>query len=432
MNKFLWHRTALSLATFALLVIPCPAASTLFKAARVHTVSGPVLEPGAVLVADGKIVEVAQRITRAADQTLDLGALQLFPGLIAADTQLGLTEISSVRGSVDRIETGEFTPDVFSWIAVNPDSELIPVARANGIAYAHVVPGGGMVPGHSAVMALDGWTWEEMSVRRPTALHVRWPSMALNTSTGVAPKAKALPEQDRERQKRVREIEEFFHEAKAYAKAKAAEPKLATVPAWEAMLPAARGEIPVVVEANEVRQIRSAIEWAKRNDIRMILSGGRDAWMVAALLAERKIPVIYSGIWALPPRDHDSYDVQFRAPSVMAKAGVALAIMQGGARMEDEAWTLRNLPHAAAQAAAYGLDPAQALRAITLSPAEILGVAERIGSIEKGKDATFIAVNGSILDVRVKPQRMWIGGREVSLESRHTRLYDKFKARPQP
>jgi hypothetical protein len=360
----------------------------------------------------------------------------LFPGLIAASTDIGLIEVSSVRGSVDNHEVGEFTPDVKSWVAFNPDSELIPVARANGIAYVHVVPAGGTVAGLSGVMKLDGWTWEEMSVQLPVAMHLYWPAMQLDTrppeSLRGSNKPKPLDVQAKDRAKRVKSLDDFFNEAEAYAKGRQADSQTKMVPAWEAMLPVLRGEVPMVVHADEARQIKSAVAWSGQRGYQIILNGGRDAAQLAGLLAEKKIPVIYSQVLAQPLHQEQPYDAHFSTPSVLVKSNVLTAIMLGGARMQGVSWSIRNLPYAAAHAMAFGLSEADALKSITLNPAKILRLDDRIGSLDAGKDATIIAVDGSILDVRANVKRMWIGGKEVSLESRHTRLYEKFRSRPKP
>ncbi|MBI3882035.1 MAG: hypothetical protein HY301_18485, partial [Verrucomicrobia bacterium] len=295
------------------------AESVLFKAAVVHPVSGPALAPGQVLVRDGKIAEVGATISQSADRTVDLGALQLFPGLIAADTDLGLIEISSVRGSVDVSEVGEFSPDVTSWVAFNPDSELIAVARANGITHAHVVPEGGAVAGQSGLLALAGWTWEEMSVRRPVAMHVYWPNFDLNirTSEGGGKKPKPLDEQAKERAKKLKALDDFFSEAEAYDHARTADPKIPLVPAWEAMMPLVRGEVPLMIHAQDARQIKAAVEWASGKGFRVILAGARDAHMLAGYLAEKHVPVIYEQTFAQPAFDWQPYDVQFRAAEVL-------------------------------------------------------------------------------------------------------------------
>jgi imidazolonepropionase-like amidohydrolase len=335
---------------------------------------------------------------------------------------------------------GEFTPDVRSWLAVNPDSELIPVARANGITHALPVPLGAVVSGQSGLVALDGWTTEEMAVKHPVALHVFWPNMELNVMPrgrrgGESGRGQSLEEQAKTRRAKLKALEDFFEEARAYAKAKQAAERSGTetftlTPAWEAMLPFVRGEIPVMVHADDVREIKAAVNWADANKFKMIVAGGRDAWMVADLLASKKIPVIYENIFTQPSRDDLAYDAPFKAPALLHKAGVTVAFSMGLGG--QAASSVRNLPYAAAQAVAFGLPADEALKGITLYPAQMIGVADRLGSIEAGKEATLVAADGDILDIRANVKRMWIAGKEVNLDSRHTRLYEKYRNRPLP
>jgi len=381
---------------------------------------------------------VGKAVSAGGAATLDLTGQHLYPGMIALNTLLGLMEIEAVRSTLDTTEVGEdFTPDVESWIAVNPDSELIPVTRANGITAFEPVPEGHIISGQSALEATTGWTTEQMIIRKPIALHLFWPSLELDTTPKEKArdksKWKSLEDQARERRTRLGAIQDFFDEAKAYAKAKdaaakgqAAAPEL--IPAWEAMLPYVRGELPITVHADEVRQIRAAIHWAETNHWNVILAGGRDAWMVADLLAAKKIPVIYGQTFALPSRDTASYEAQFRAPDILYRAGVQVTFSLGSDSFD--APLIRNLPYSAAQAVAFGLPEAEALKGLTLYPAELAGVADRLGSIEPGKDATLFAADGDILDIRANVKRMWIAGKEVSLENRQTRLYERYKNRP--
>jgi imidazolonepropionase-like amidohydrolase len=249
--------------------------------------------------------------------------------------------------------------------------------------------------------------------------------MALNTEGPGRTRPKPLDEQAKDRDRAFKALADFCEEARAYEKARSADAASKPVPAWEAMRPFVRGERPLVIHADDARQMRAAVHWADTNGWRIVIAGARDAWQIAPLLAQKKIPVIYEAVFARPERDTDPYDIHFSAPSVLHKAGVTVAISAA-----DRTSALRNLPYVAAHAMAYGLPRAEALRAITLHPARILGVDDRLGSLEKGKDATFFASDGDILDVRANVQRMWIAGQEVSLESRHTRLYEKYRNRP--
>jgi imidazolonepropionase-like amidohydrolase len=394
-----------------------------------------------VLIKDGKIAAVGKTVEAKGARILDLKGRHLYPGMIALGTVLGLTEIEAVRATQDSTEVGDYTPDVESWIAVNPDSELIPVARANGIACFEPVPEGGIVAGQSALLRADGWTTEEMVIKKPLGLHVYWPVMELDTRSGPAPAAggrrpaerKSLEEQAKERQAKLRAIDEFFAEAGAYRRAleaaaqgKAAPPQ--KTPAWDALLPYVRGELPIIVHADEIRQIRAAVNWASSNGCKVILAGGRDAWMEADDIAAAKISVLFEHVFTLPARDTESYDVHFKAAETLRRAGVQIAFGMGHGG--SGASLLRNLPYSAAQAVAFGFPAAEALKGLTLYPAQLAGVADHLGSIEPGKDATLFASDGDILDLRSNVKQMWIAGREISLESRHTRLYEKYRNRP--
>jgi len=273
------------------------------------------------------------------------------------------------------------------------------------------------------------------------ALHVFWPRQELDTTSRERrpgpprgqERPKSLDEQAKERRLKVRALADFFDEAAAYAKAKAAAAAGGTtapdiVPAWEAMLPFVRGDRPITIHADEIRQLKSALDWAGTNHYKIIVAGGRDAWMLAPALALKKISVIYDHVFTLPGRDIDSYDVQFKAPKVLRDAGVQVAFSAGADAMS--APSARNLPYFAAQAVAFGLPADEALKGITLYPAQIIGVADRLGSLEPGKEATLFASDGDILDIRSNVKRFWISGKEISLDSRHTRFYDKYKNRP--
>jgi imidazolonepropionase-like amidohydrolase len=397
--------TTLSLLALLLLKSACAADTLLLRGAIVHTVTKGTLYPGDVLVKDGRIAAVAKRIDEAADRTVELHGLHLFPGLVSASTDLGLLEIPAVRASVDNRETGDFTPEVESWSAVNPDSELIPVARANGITHFAPVPRGRLLSGTSGLLAARGWTIEDMTVRRRTGMHLFWPDHSLNIPGPVpSERAKSLDEQVRERRENVRNIDRFFFDAEAC-------------------------ELPLIVHAQELREIRAALKLTEqRPRLRLIIEGGRDAWMLAADLAQRKVAVIYSETFALPTDGAAAYDVQFRAPGVLHKAGVTLAISEGTGR--TSASVQRNLPYSAAQAAAFDLPRDAALAAITLIPAQLHGAGDTLGSIEPGKDASLFAATGDILDIRSEVKHLWISGVAQSLDTRHTRLAERYRARP--
>jgi len=409
----------------------------ILKDATVHTVSGETLSPGEVSIDGAKILEVGAKVKSSGAKIISLKGLHLYPGIIALDTAVGLSEISGVRSTRDNSEVGDYTPEVQSWIAVNPDSELIPVARANGVTHIEPAPQGGIVAGQSALVALTGWTSEQMAIKKPAGLHVYWPNMELDTRPKDKfkdkSKWKSPEEQAKERQVKVRSLEDFFDEARAYATALNASKIFSTPapernPSWESMLPFLAGEAPIMVHADELRQIKAALKWAETNQFKIILAGGRDAWLLADKIAALKVPVLYEHIYAQPARDVDRYDVNFRAPEVLRAAGVTLALGMGADTFD--AGLVKNLPYTVAQSIAFGLPEADALKSITLVPAQLVGVADRFGSIEAGKEATFFVTEGNVFDIRSKVKRVWIAGKEMNLETRHTRLYEKYKNRP--
>jgi len=406
----------------------------LLKNAIVHTVTGDVITNGSVLVDGNRIAQVGgSGENLSGDKTMDLNGRHLYPGMIIMDSALGLTEIEAVRATDDMAEVGSYNPDVQAWIAVNPDSELLPVARANGLGYFECAPAGGTIAGMSGVVALSGWTTEQMTIKKLAGLHLYWPDMSIVANQrrrfrGPG-RPKSLEEQVKEREKNLKELDDFFQEARAYEKARTANNKDFNVnPPYEAMVPVVRGDVPIMVHANEIRQIKAAVKWAETNHFKIVLVGGAEAGKAAAMLSEAKIPVVFEGVYDVPNRDTESYDVFFRTPEVLRKAGVKVVFSGGPGN--GPASLAKNLPYLASQAVAFGYPESEALKGITLYPAQVLGVDARLGSIERGKEATLFVCDGDILDIRAQVTHLWIAGKEVSLESRHTRLYEKYKNRP--
>ena len=404
--------------------------------ATIHTMSGPPIA-GGVVVVDGRTIAAVGRPQDVAipsgAQRIDAGGLDLYPGFIDANTTLGLTEIGAVRATNDISEVGTLNPNARAEVAVNPSSELIPVTRANGVLLALTAGRGGLISGTSALIALDGWTWEEMTVKAPVAMHVQWPGMGLDRS----PEAKKEEEQIEAREKQLRELREAFAAAAAYWRGRQAEGK-AGVPrhdedvVWAAMRPVVERKIPVAVEANDLMQIRAALDWSAEAGVDLILTGARDAWRVAGELARRRIPVILDPVNALPAREFEPYDTPYAAAAKLQAAGVPVLFSTGAGSFG--AANARNLPYEAAKAVAFGLPHDAAIRSLTLTAAEVLGVADRLGSIDPGKDATLILVEGDPLETAgTQVRRAWIAGREIDLhENRHQRLYEKYNSRPKP
>jgi imidazolonepropionase-like amidohydrolase len=359
-----------------------------------------------------------------------LDGLHVYPGMIDADTVLGLTEIESVRGGQDVEEAGSINADARADLAVNPDSELIPVTRANGVTHVLTAPRGGIVSGTSSLTRLDGWTWEDLSAAAPVALHVQYPSWRARPS--FERPAPAKEEIKKEREKSLKELKEAFAAARAYKLAREAGDRsghrLASDPKLEAILPALDGRIPVIVHATEIRQIRDALKWAGDEGVRMILAGGDDAWRVAPELRERNVPVILGPILDVPDRRDEPYDTRFTAAKALFGAGVSFCITGGGT--EFNAPDTRNLPYHAAMAAAYGLPKDEALKSITLYPARILGLDADLGSIAIGRSASLVVTTGDPLEIRTEVRRVYIDGRPADLMNKQLRLYQKYAGRP--
>ncbi|MGH7450004.1 MAG: amidohydrolase family protein [bacterium] len=389
----------------------------------VHTVSGPVMENVSVLFENGKITAIGKdlRIPPGVER-LDVSGKHVYPSLIDANTTLGLVEIGAVRATRDLAETGSINPNVRAEAALNPDSELLPVTRANGIALALSVPQGGVISGTSAFIMLDGWTSEQMTLKAPVGLHVNWPFMTIRRSPFIQ---QSDEEQRKQMNENLKQLRDAFAQARAYKKAKEAEqqksvPYHATDSRWEAMIPALEKKIPVFVNANEIKQIQAAVQWAADEDVKLVIVGGDDSWRVADLLKSKDIPVVFGPIHQTPNRRWEAYDTPFATPMKLHQAGVRFCI----ADFESE--NVRNLPYQAATAAAYGLPKEEALKAITLYPAQILGVADRVGSLEAGKDATLIVTDGDPLEIRTQVLHEFIQGRKIDLGNKHRALYEKY------
>lgn len=391
--------------------------------ATIHPVSSGPIETAAIVIDEGKIVDLGGDITIPSDaMEMDLTGKHIYPGLVESFSQLGLTEIGAVGVTNDYYERGDINPSVRAEVAINPESEHIPVARANGIALAVAAPRGGLIAGRSALILTDGWTWKEMTFKAPLGMIVNWPNMRIYDDDDEASK------QQRERiNKRLEILDKAIEDAKAYLLAtestKTEARFLKTDVRWEAMAPVLKGTLPVWIRANSLLEIESAISWADKHKLRTVLVGGREAWHYIDLLKQKEIPVVVTSVLSLPGRRDADFDESFTLPLRLYQAGVRFCIASGGTS------SIRNLPYHAAKAAAYGLPEDEALKAITLYPAQIMGVADRIGSLEKGKDATLIVTDGDPLEITTRVSELFIQGRRIDLANKHRRLYDKYRQR---
>jgi imidazolonepropionase-like amidohydrolase len=393
----------------------------------IHTITNGTIENGIVLFDKGKIVAVGKDVNIPKDaEVIDIKGKHVYPGLINAFTTIGLVEIGAVRATRDVTEVGLVNPNVRAEVAFNPDSEHPPVTRANGITLALVVPTGDLIAGQSALMMLDGWTWEDMTLKAPVGLHIYWPRMVQAQGFGFMFARQSPEEMKKETEKRLQLIRETFKKARAYKKAKEAEtqkgvPYHDTDLKYEAMIPVLEGKVPVFVHANSAKEILSAIQWAESEGVKIVIVGGADSWKVVDVLKSKNIPVILTNIHRLPSGRDSDYDEPFTVAYKLYKAGVKFCI--GG---EGGYYNERNLPYQAGTCAAFGLPREEALKAITIYPAEILGVADKVGSIEPGKDATLIVTTGDPLEIPTQVIYEFIQGRKVDLSNRQTKLYEKY------
>lgn len=410
---------------------PPQSAPIVITGAAIHTVSGETIPSGYILFDKGVIKSLGAGAPPAdakGAQTIDAAGKHVYPGLVAADTQLGLAEMAAVRATNDYREVGSITPEVWAAVAVNPDSTLIPVTRSNGILTAAVCPDGGRIPGRLSVMRMDGWTWEDMAVRADAGLVVSWPNVRPFTAWWMD---RSESDQADDIRRSLADIDDTFKTASAYLAARAADPTLPIDLRWEAMrriLPAGgpfddkHPQLPVFIAAQDLDQITSAITWGLEKKLKMVIVGGRDAALCADLLKRHDIPVIISGTHAFPKRSDSPYDDAYTLPARLSAAGVRFCIASADRTAHE-----RNLPYNAATAAAYGLDPAAALKSITLWPAQILGVGSQLGSLEPGKAATLIITSGDPLEITTQIHAAYIDGRNIDLSNKQTKLAEKYR-----
>lgn len=387
----------------------------------VHTVSGKTLTDATIVIRKGRIAAVGAdvAIPKKAER-IDATGKHVYPGLFSAHSNIGLVEINSVRATLDEDEAGSINPNVKAWVSVNPDSEMIPTTRSNGVLLALTAPSGGLISGQSAVLQLDGWTYEDLTLEPAVGMHLVWPAMAPVIDWETEKSAK---EQVATRDKALTSLRKAFDDARAYRTAQASDRPGPQDARWEAMLPLLEGEQPLIVAADDLQQIQAAVAFAVEHELRLVINGGYDAPLCAELLVKHDVPVIVSDVYRLPRRRAEPYDTPFTVPKRLHEAGVRFCIAGGG---RFGASMLRNLPYHAAMAAAFGLPEKEALRSITLSPAEILGVADRVGSLEEGKDATLIITDGDPLETATVVEAAFVQGRPVDLDDRHKRLYRKY------
>lgn len=403
--------------------------------ARIVTVSGAVIENGTVVIQNGKITAVGATATvPAGAERIDGKGLSVYPGMIDAATNLGLAEIpQGANATMDMQEVGTMNANAKAITGINPHSSHVNVTRVNGITTVNSGPGGGIISGQSAVVNLNGSTQAEMAVVAQSGLVVNYPRIATfggGFGGGFGGQQIDFNEAVRRRDTQIDDLKKIFKSVENYARAREAYAKDKTLPApamdlrMEAMIPYVRGEKPMMFTLERERDIRSVIKFITETKVKGIIVGGQEAWKVADDLKKNNIPVIYTNIYSLPVREDDPYDFLYEAPSLMQKAGIKFAISTG-----DQGAEVRDLPYHAGIAGAYGLGKEEALKSVTLYPAQILGIDDKLGSIDVGKMANIVVTDGDLLDPRTNIKYLFINGRLLPLTSRHTDLFDSFKDR---
>ncbi len=401
--------------------------------ARIVTVSGAVIENGTVVIQNGKITAVgANASIPAGAERIDGKGLSVYPGMIDAATNMGLAEITlAVPGSVDLTEIASNNANAKAIKGIHPHSAHINVTRVNGITTVQSMTNGGIIGGQSAIIDLNGATPDEMAVTKEFALLINFPRI----STGGGFGGFGGPQLDfneavKRRDTQIEELKKTFTAANNYLRARDAYTKDNTLPyvavdqRYDAMAPYIRGERPVLFSAERERDIRAVAKFVGEMKLKGIIVGGQEAWKAADVLKANNMSVIFTHIYSLPVRDDDAYDYFFEAPGKMAAAGLKFAISTGDVGPES-----RDLPYHAGIAGAFGLSKDDALKSVTINAAEILGIADKVGSLDVGKVANLVVTDGDLLDARTNIKYMFIRGRMIPLTSRHTRLFDAFKDR---
>ena len=401
---------------------PAQSQSILITGATAHLGNGKIIQNAAIGFENGKLTLVADATLIRLDlskygRRIDVTGKHVWPGLIALNSRLGLAEVEAARATVDNQETGTLNPNARAIVAYNTDSEVPPTVRSNGVLLAQICPSGGQISGQSSVVQLDAWNWEDAAIRMDEGVHLNWPRQRNFNFDGGNPEMRKNDEFDKQTQA----LNQLFAEAKAWnSKSDFVEKNQR----FDAMRGLFDGSKTLYLHAENAKNIEESVLFAEKWGCRPVIVGGGESWLVADFLKAHTVPVILARTHAVPVHDDSDIDQNFKTPALLAKAGVEFAISNEGS------WQVRNLPFQSGQAVGFGLDQEAALTAITLTPAKILGIADRVGSLETGKDATLIITSGDLLDMRTsKVEQAFIAGREINLDNRQKRLFQKFSSK---
>ena len=403
------------------MTVPPQSQPIALQGATIHTVTNGVIENGTILFNNGVITAIGTDVQLpAGTRVVDASGKHIYPGLIDAYSTVGISEIGSVDVSSDTNALGDFNPNVRAEVAVNAESRHIGTTRSAGVLVSLTTPGGGLISGMSSALNLEGWSWEEMSLESAAALNVNWPNP--NPRRGGRGGGRGGGAGDAPTyEERVQELKDFFAEARAYRDAVAAGEEVRSDSRYAAMIPALNGEIPVVVAADGAAQINDAITWGQGEGVRIVIRGGRDAIHVADRLVSENIPVILTSTMAAPGRAYEGYDGAYSMPARLYEAGVKFALSGGAGAL----YTNR-LPWEAGVAVAFGLPEEEAVKAVTINAAEFMGLDDRVGSLEAGKQATLLITTGNPLDMTTNIEQAYIQGRELDMNDIQKHFFEKY------
>lgn len=430
----LFLASVLALFSAALLTAQAPQSSYAIRGGKVFTLAGPPIEDGTVVIRDGKIVAVGHNLSiPSGAKIIDARGLQVYPGIFDSVTQVGLVEVPAVSATVDTVELGLYNPDIVAADGIHPESEHIPVIRAAGITHVLSIPGmggfgggGNVIGGQATAIHLAGWTLQQMLIQKSVAMVVNWPSMETRRFNFATFSTTSVPfdQVRREYQRRVDALADWIDRARHYAEAEQKAPGSFTPDLkLAALVPIVEGKLPLFVMAERERDIRNAVEFCVQQKLRMILGGGQEAYKVVDLLKKNNIPIVFGSTLADPPNEDDPYDLIRSEPGKLAAAGIEVALASFNTSFS------RRLPQYAGVAVAYGMPWDAAIKAITLTPAKIFGLDDRLGSIERGKLGNVIVTNGDPLELSTQVRYLFIDGQETSLDNKQLELYKKYSAR---
>ncbi|MBA4139166.1 MAG: amidohydrolase family protein [Segetibacter sp.] len=406
-------------------VYPTPMQTTpvVITNATVHVGNGQILENTSILITDGKIKQIGTGITAPAGaQTINAQGKQVYPGLILSVTDLGLVEVPSVRATSDVREIGEINASIRSIVAYNTDSKVTNTLRSNGILLANIVPEGGLISGSSSVVQLDAWNWEDAAYKMDGGIHFYMPALLSRPAAGQAARSPEQAPEDPIKMglDKVDEIKSLLRTAKAYGSQTSHKETNLKLAALKGLFDKSQK---FYVHATTVKQMLVALDFVREFGVDMVIVGGSDSWQIADLLKQNNVAVILGQSHSLPTLDDDDVDQPYKTPAMLQKAGVLFTITDNDGQTRG-----RNLAYNAGTGVAYGLTKEQALQAITLNAAKILGIADKTGTIEAGKDANIVISTGDILDMRSSiVTDAFIQGRKINLDNKQKQLYERYK-----